>query len=335
MKNNLKFLIMILIIALSISGQGFRNVGHAGANFLQIPIEPVGAALGNSSVAHVKGAEGLYWNPGSITYSNGTEVLVSHVDWVIDTQLQFIGLTHSIDEFGTIGLSVTALTMDDMEITTETSPNGTGQFFGAGSYAFGLTFAKKIIDRFSFGATVKYIYEYIWETNGSAIAFDFGSVYETDFYNLRIGMRLANFGGDVTFEGDPIDNKNQVIQDSGLNYTNDPRAERISEEYALPQLFNVGIALDPYVTDNHRVTLISAVNDPNDNDTQVTFGAEYSFQEMVYLRGGYKLYYEEQGFSFGVGLNYEVAGIETQFNYGYSAFGILGSINFLSLKAGF
>lgn len=335
MNKTIKIISAFCLLTLLASAQGFRNVGHAGANFLQIPVEPVGAALGNSHVAHVQGVEGLYWNPGSITYTDGTEVMLSHVDWIIDTKVQFIGVTHRFEDFGTIGLSVTALTMDDMEITTELNPSGTGEFFGAGSYAFGLTFAKRIIDRFSFGATVKYIYEYIWETNGSAIAFDFGSVYETDFYNLRIGMRLANFGGDVTFGGDPIDNKQQVIDNSGLSYTNDPRLERVSEEYALPQLFNVGIAIDPYSVEDHRVTLITSVNDPNDNDTQINLGAEYAFQEMIYLRGGYKMNYEEQGFSFGVGLNYEVAGIETQFNYGFSAFGILGSINFLSLKAGF
>lgn len=334
MKSIIQTIALILIFAAGLFAQGFRNVGHAGANFLQIPVEPIGASLGNSGVAHITGVEGLYWNPAAITHSKDTELMVSHVDWIIDTQLQFIGLTHRFDDFGTVGLSVTALTMDDMEITTETSPNGTGRFFSAGSYAFGLTFAKRLIDRFSFGATVKYIYEFIWETNGSAIAFDFGSVYTTEFYNLRIGMRLANFGGDVTFEGDPIDNKNDVIENSGMTYTNDPRLERISEEYALPQLFNVGIAIDPYSTDNHRLTITSAVNDPNDNDTQVIFGGEYAFQEMIFLRGGYKLNFEEQGFSFGLGLNYEIAGVQTQFNYGYSAFGILGSINFLSLKAG-
>lgn len=330
-----KHLAIILIISLSLYAQGFRNVGHAGANFLQIPVEPVGASLANSNVAHTNGVEGLYWNPGSITYGEKTEVMISHVDWIIDTKIQFIGLTHTFDEVGTIGLSITALTMDDMEITTELNPTGTGEFFGAGSYSFGLTFAKQIIDRFSFGATVKYVYEYIWETNGSAIAFDFGSVYRTDFYDLRIGMRLANFGGDISFDGDPIDNKNDVIQNSGLSYTNDPRLERVSKEYALPQLFNVGIAVDPYKNDTHRLTITSAVNDPNDNDTQIIIGTEYAFQEIVFLRGGYKLNFEEQGFSFGVGLNYNLAGVQTQFNYGFSAFGALGNINFISLKAGF
>lgn len=332
MKSIIKFILISLLI-ISLKGQGFTNVGSAGANFLQIPAEPVGAALGNSYVAHVKGVEGLYWNPSAIAFSEGTEVILSTVDWIIDTRISFAGVTHSFD-FGTIGLSVTALTMDDMEITTELNPNGTGQFFGAGSYAVGLSYATRIIDRFSFGATIKYVYEYIWETNGSAIAFDFGSVYITDFHNLRIGMRLANFGGSVTFAGDPIDNKAAEIQNSGATYVNDPRLERVSKEYSLPQTFNVGIAIDPLSTKNHRLTLLASAVDPSDNDTQIIFGTEYAFNDLVFLRGGYKSGYDEQDFSFGVGLKYDLAGIKTQFDYAYSAFGILGGINFISLKVG-
>ncbi len=332
MKSIIKF-ILIIIFTVSLGAQGFTNVGSAGANFLQIPVEPVGAALGNSYVAHSYGVDGLYWNPGAIAYTEGTEVLLSTVDWIIDTRISFAGISHSFD-FGTLGLSVTALSMDDMEITTERTPNGTGQYFGAGSYSIGLTYATKVIDRFSFGGTVKYIYEYIWETNGAAIAFDFGSVYVTDFHNLRIGMRLANFGGSITFDGAPIDNKSVEIQNSGTTYVNDPRLERINQEYSLPQTFNVGIAIDPISTKSHRVTLLASAVDPNDNDTQLIFGTEYAFDELIFLRGGYKSGFDEQDFSFGVGLKYDLAGIKTQFDYAYSSFGLLGGINFISLKIG-
>jgi len=225
--------------------------------------------------------------------------------------------------------------MDEMEITTELVPNGTGNYFNAGSYSFGLSFAKKLIDRFSFGGTVKYIYEYIWETNGSAIAFDFGSTYSTDFYNLRIGMRLSNFGSDVTFTGSPIDNKIDDVNNSGLSFNNDPRLDRISESYSLPQSFNIGVAVDPFSNDQHRFTVMSEVYDPIDFSTQIGFGLEYSYNEFVFLRGGYKSNYDEEDFSFGVGLNFEFSGIKSQFDYAYSSFGVLGQINFISLRTGF
>jgi hypothetical protein len=81
---------------------------------------------------------------------------------------------------------------------------GTGERFSSGSYAVGLSFGMKIIDRFSFGLSVKYVYEYIWETNASTYAFDFGSVYMTDFHNMRIGMRLANFGAEPVLSAQEV-----------------------------------------------------------------------------------------------------------------------------------
>jgi hypothetical protein len=334
------FVILLACLALvcltSVPGlaQGFSNVGYAGANFLKIPVEPIGAAMGNSLVASAEGVTGLYWNPGAIASTEGTEIALSRVNWLSDTKVSFFGITQKVGP-GVLGLSVTALTMDDMEITTETSPNGTGSFFGAGSYAFGLSGAAKIIDRFSFGGTIKYVYEYIWDTHASTYAFDFGSVYTTNFHNMRIGMRLANFGAEAIFVGSPIDNKPTEVAQSGIAYSYDPRLERVSKESPLPQIFNVGISIDPLVMDEHKVTVTAAVNDPNDNNSQLEFGAQYAFQDMVFLRAGYKSGFDEQNLSVGLGVKAGVQGIDSRLDFAYAAFGRLGSTSFLSLRVAF
>ncbi len=329
-------IVIILILAFGGAasyGQGFSNVGSAGGNFLKVPAEPVGAALGNSNVAFVKGAAGLYWNPGAVAFTEGTEILASQVNWIADTRLSFLGVSHNLG-FGAIGLSLSAMTMDQMEITTELQPNGTGNFFNAGSYAVGLTYAMKIIDRFSFGVTAKYIYEYIWDTNGSTYLFDFGSVYITDFHNLRIGMRLSNFGGNMTFSGAPIDSKPDVIEESGITYPYDPRLDRIAPEFPMPQLFNVGVSIDPIKTDNGTLTITAAVNDPNDNNTQVVFGGQYEWNDLLFLRLGYKTGYDEQNLSAGVGVKVNIGPISPQFNFAYSSFGKLGYVMFFGINFG-
>ncbi len=325
--------IILLIAAANSNGQGFSNVGSAGGNFLKIPVEPVGAALGNSNVASVEGAAGLYWNPAAVAYTEGTEVLFSHVSWLADTRVSFAGIAQQFGP-GSIGLSLTALTMDEMEITTETSPNGTGQFFNAGSYAIGLSYGLKIIDRFSFGGTVKYLYEYIWETHGSTVLFDLGSIYETDFYKMKIGMRLANFGGNAKFTGEPIDNKPDVINQSGISYSYDPRLERVSPEYQLPQLFNVGISFEPFTFDEQTLIITAAVNDPNDNNAQLLFGTEFGWEDMLFLRVGYKSGYDEQNISAGVGVKTEIGIFIPAIDFAYSEFGKLGSVFFVSLRLG-
>ena len=335
------FIIVFFIIQLGIvifselRAESFSNVGHAGANFLQIPAEPVGAALGNSIVASSRGVDGLYWNPGAITNSQGTEILLSTADWIIDTRLSFLGIIHNFGNYGTFGLSLMAFTMDKMEITTELEPNGTGEYFTAGSYCFSGTYGLKLTDRFSFGGSMKYIYEQIWETHGSGISFDFGSIYQADFYNLRIGMRLANFGGSIKFEGDPIDNKSEYVQEYSEIYTSDPRLERISEKYSLPQQYQIGIAIDPIHSSENRLTLLYSFNDPIDNKRQYNVGSEFAFKEFFFLRAGYKFEYEEQNLSAGLGFRFTLSGVKPQLDYAFNNFGILGSIHFMSLRIGF
>lgn len=330
-----KYILIFVVTLISsinnLNAQSFSNVGSAGANFLKIPVDPAGAALANSNVANVEGVSGLYWNPAAISYTNGTEVLLSHVNWIADTRLSFVGLAQNIG-FGTLGFSLTALTMDEMEITTETSPNGTGKYFNAGSYAVGISYAMKVIDRFSFGGSVKYIYEYIWETNGSTVLFDLGSVYQTDFLNMKIGMRLTNFGGNVKFNGDPIDNKPNVIAQSGISYSYDPRLERVSAEYTLPQLFNVGISFEPFKLTEQKLVFSAAVNDPSDNNTQLLFGTEYSWDETVFLRLGYKSGYDEQNVSAGLGVKTNLQFFKPQLDFSYAHFGKLGSVLSFGLK---
>jgi hypothetical protein len=43
------------------------------------------------------------------------------------------------------------------------------------------------------------------------------------------------------------------------------------------------------------------VTHPNDNMERAHFGAEFSFFDRLFLRGGYKLNYDDQKFAFGAG----------------------------------
>ena len=90
------FFVTMMCIAVTVNAIDFENVGHSGANFLQIPVDPVGAALGNSYVALANGVDGLYWNPGAIGYTDGTELLLSTADWILDTRISSYHIYYSI-----------------------------------------------------------------------------------------------------------------------------------------------------------------------------------------------------------------------------------------------
>lgn len=104
-----------------------------------------------------------------------------------------------------LGASLIMFNTNEMEITTELEPNGTGRFFDAGDMAIGVSFARYLTDRFSVGVTAKYVYQQIWNETASGLAFDIGTQYKLDFQNLVIAMSMSNFGGDLRFDGPDLD----------------------------------------------------------------------------------------------------------------------------------
>ena len=109
--------------------------------------------------------------------------------------------------------------------------------------------------------------------------------------------------------------------------SNNPRIERLTPEFRLPQIFQLGIAFDPIEMESSSLTLLADVTVPSDNVELMVFGAEYQFQNLAYIRGAYRVNYESGDFSFGGGLNLNVAGFNSRFDYSYSTMGVLGNVH--------
>ena len=58
----------------------------------------------------------------------------------------------------------------DMDVTTMTQQDGTGELFVANEYSAVFTFSRKIVESFSFGATAKLISSKIWHSSATAFA---------------------------------------------------------------------------------------------------------------------------------------------------------------------
>jgi hypothetical protein len=59
------------------------------------------------------------------------------------------------------------------------------------------------------------------------------------------------------------------------------------------------------------------LSQPRDYGQQHHIGLEYGFRDLLFLRGGYKLNFDEEGLTYGFGINY--SGIRV--DYSYSDFG--------------
>lgn len=315
-----------------------NKVGTSAASFLGIATDARAAAMGSAQVAVEGGPNGVHWNPAILARIDGNGVDFLRADWFVDSQYHHMaaGVRTPI---ANLGLSVMLLDYGEMEVTTIANPEGTGELFNPSDLAVGLTIARNITNRFAAGATVKYVSQKIWNEKASGTALDLGVFYQAGVRNLRIGMSMSNFGSDMSLSGKDL--RRAIDIDPNIE-GNNPRlgAELETDEWPMPLTFRVGIALDPWTSENQRITVSVDATHPNDNAESASFGVEYAFHEFFYLRGGYRQAFaeaaEDGGLTGGFGLSYRVSNVVTAyFDYVFQDYGDLGTPQMWTLGATF
>jgi hypothetical protein len=336
-----KFLI-VLAMAFTIAcvnilnAQSVNKVGTTAAQFLKIGIGARAIGMGGAFSTMGGDINSIYWNPAGIAKINDREATFDHVDWIMDVNNEFAAFVMSIPDFGTVGGFVTVLTMGDMPVRTVDEPLGTGENFSAGSFSGGLSYARNLTDNFALGLNVKYVHDYIWHESANSFAIDIGALYSIPILNeFRIGASISNFGSKMKLDGIDI----QQITTVGAGLGNQLNSNLEVEEYDLPLTMRIGVAADVIKLENHRLTVAVDAVHPNDNLEYVNAGAEYGWNDLVFIRGGYKTMFlkdSEEGLTLGFGLNYRLLdALKVQVDYAYEDFGRLKNVHYLSIGVKF
>jgi hypothetical protein len=310
------------------------KVGTSSAPFLGISIGPRGAAMGGAFAAVANDASTLYWNPGGIARLEKSNIMVSHTQWLVGTDFNWAGIVLKVGGSNAFGLSVTQLDYGEEEVTDERNQEGTGARWSAQDLAVAVSYARAMTDRFAIGGSFKYIEQKIYNERASAVAFDLGLVFVTQFNDMRLGMSISNFGSDLKFDGkDLLKRIDTDPPNSGNNET--IVAALKTDDWPLPLFFRVGLAYDLLRGARAKVTLVADALRPSDNTGVLNAGAEVAIQDLLFLRGGYKSLFREEseeGLTYGAGLKYNTgaAGI-IHIDFAYADFGLLDNAKMFSL----
>ncbi len=314
------------------------KVGTTAAQFLKLGVGARAIALGGSFVAEASDLSALYWNPAGLSRLPGSSVQLAHTEYLAEINYNFAAFGTSMGNLGTLAFSIIFLDSGNMDVRTEDRPEGTGEQFKVQDYALQISYGRALTDRFSIGGTFKYIQERIWHSKASTVAFDVGTLFTTPYERLRLGASMSNFGPkmrldgrDILFSEDPSPNN-----DGNVEIVN---AQFRTDRHPLPLLFRVGLAWDAFRSGDHRLLLSTDAAHPNDNSEYLNVGAEYSFRDLLALRGGYRNLFEEdgeQGLTFGAGLNLRVdRSLRARFDYAYADFGRLTQTHWFTMELGF
>lgn len=305
-------LLVSLFVSSFVFAQDFKKTATAGFAFLEIPVPARTAALGESSIAlSDMNSQGIFTNPASIGFTELTHSFsASYSGWFADIKHYASSYSFKSD-LGVFAVGVVMLDYGSMPRTVA----GGGQrvynilgSFDANSVSLGLCFSKMLTDRFSFGLVAKYVEEKIDVYKANNFLLDGGVLYYTGLGSLRIAASLQNFGTNSKF---------------------------IADEFKMPIMLRLGAAAEliGQKDSEYRITLTAEALHPTDADERVNIGTEIGWNEMIIFRAGYKFFYDEETFSFGVGLNPGLS-LPVIADFSFVDYGRLGNVLRFTLQLG-
>lgn len=290
--NRIVFAWVLLVVIMAIFGKSAvaaSDGGRTAADFLQIGMGARAAGMGGAYSAASDDAGSAYWNPAGLTSVSGGEVVLGHFALYQDIKVEYGALAFKTSNRTSVAVSITYLGYGQID-GYDVGGNSTGEQIAAYDWASGLSFAYRLNENVSFGATGKFINQRLDDISGSAYALDFGARYE--FERFTVAGVLANFGSSMDFDG--VTEK--LPTSARLAVSTHPWGPSFGTSLELDNRFQGG--------------------------STIKHGVEYCYDDQYFVRTGYNYLPQAdqrsfgQGISFGVGARFGRAEVDYAYTPG-------------------
>ena len=342
MRGLIKIVSIGILLTAGVWAQRPYRVGTTAADFLEIGVGSAASAMGEAYVAVANDVSATYWNPAGVAEIKGNQAQFMYQPWLVDINNLYGALAFQVPQVGSFALSFTQVGYGEMDVTTLSQQAGTGEKFSANEFAFGVTYARKLAQWFSFGASGKYVHSQIWHMSAGAMAVDMGVLVATDFLSvthnrkdgLKIGMSISNYGTRMQYNGIDLLNPIDILPGEQGNYGDVAGQFRLGQ-WELPQIFRIGVSVQPIISRFADLTLAADVLHPNDNSESMNLGGELELRlpgtGSLFLRSGYKALFMDAshyGLTMGAGLKLNLMGNQkVTIDYAYKYMDLLGIVH--------
>lgn len=302
---------------------GGQRVGISTLTFLKSDVSPRSMALSGANLTLSADGMSAFHNTALMAQNERIHVAVTNLSIGAGAQQSWISTIVPLkNSYSAVALNINYFSTGAMEVRTEFQPQGTGEIFYANQMAIGLAYAKKLSDRFSFGANVKYVREQLAQYHNNTVAADLGFLYSTDVKDFKFGIVVQNFGGNSSLNGD-----NMAVSYNRNAVSLDP--------YSVPTVFRLGASAKPYSVGNNSILLAVQLEHPNDNSENIRLGVEYDFKSLFFLRTGYKINVKGEHLpTLGFGFKPKLGRNHLMVNYAVNMTRYLGTLHNFGLDFG-
>jgi hypothetical protein len=235
------------------------------------------------------------------------------VDYLADFKAGFVGFGKSVREIGMFGISIAYMNYGSMR-RTDILGNDLGSFM-PGDVVFSGTYGRFFGENLRFGVSLKFIHSKIDQYVATALAGDFGAIYRIPEKSVDIGFSVLNLG-------------------TSLNAFRE-------EHEKLPTTYRIGVSHSLA-----HLPLLINLNLIKYQDLDSDFlggiywvlGGEFTLSENLFLRWGYHSRGIEEkidsgrdrfaGVSLGLGIHFH----QYRFDYSFSSYGLIGTVNQLTFE---
>ncbi|MDO8550122.1 MAG: PorV/PorQ family protein [Ignavibacteria bacterium] len=338
------FFIFLMLVCISFDafGSGQNRAGTAAAPQLRIPVGSRYLAMGGADVALVSGLEAIFWNPAGVSISEtDANAIFSYRQYIADMSMNFVAISGKFGEFGTIGLSFRSLNIGDINVTTMDQPDGNGQIINPSFFIAGLTYSKQLSDRISIGVNFNLINESWPGVSATGFSLDAGVQYRNLFSvpNLSLGVTVKNLGAPMEYGGTAL-----FVQGEEQTGTRGTTFYEVSAQSAeLPSEISLGVSYTRNIDDENLLTVAGTFVNNNYTYDNYKAGLEYSYKNILYVRGGYLFAPEStddtpnifEDYTVGAGLNFkEFTNIDVSVDYAYIPVKFFDANNVFSISLG-
>ena len=321
----IRYVILILTMLSLLFSSENKKLAQTGFQFLSISSDARSGGMADAMTTIHSNSVALFFNPAGLSRQNQFfDINFSSNEWIAGIKHDAVSFSFSPKngQYGCLGFSLLNVDYGQLQ-GTMVWDNDQGfidtEKFSPSALAFGIGYGRALSENFSVGAHVKKAYQYLGnnvvpvtdssnvvEDNvANAAAFDFGTIYITDWHGFTFGMSVRNFSEEVEYAYD---------------------------SFQLPLTFRVGGSIDalsffPSLSDKQSLKMAIEALHPRSHPERVNLGLEYSFMGIGQLRLGYLFNYDQRDLTYGAGVKLGPLKID----YALTPFGVFDSVSRISI----